>query len=250
MRTHPGSRTLIGIAALAVAALAASGPGLGATAKPSIHNFLPKLGSVGTVLDITGSNFSGTSAVTVAGTKATFTVVSASKITVTVPSGAETGKIGVTTKGGTAQSTADFTVVAPSGSGTMTASPTTVAAGANGQTITFTYTAAAGGTDDGALNLTVPSGWTAPLTTAAAGCTTSSVGTVTTIGQTIWVRGLTLAAGGTVTITYGATSGGACASGDGATAATTKGPVTWQVAERSIYSGRLADLAVSPDITT
>lgn len=251
MSRNLGLRALAAITALTVATLAASGAGAAATTKPpTIHNFLPKLGSAGVVLTITGSNFTGATAVKVAGYKATFTVVSASKITATVPSTAKTGTISVTTKSGTARSTTDFTLVAPNGSGTMTASLSSVVAGATGQTITFTYTAAPAGTDDGAVTITAPSGWSAPVVTAAVGCTTASAGTVATTGQTITVRGLTLAGGGTVTITYGATSGGSCTSGDGATAATTSGAATWQAQERSIYSGKLTVLASSPSITT
>lgn len=44
------------------------------------------------------------------GVKASFTVNSYIQVTAIVPSGAKTGKIGITTKGGTATSTAKFTV--------------------------------------------------------------------------------------------------------------------------------------------
>ena len=78
---------------------------------PGITSFLPTSGSVGTQVTITGSGFIGTTSVAFNGTKASFTVNSATKITATVPSGATTGKIKVTTPGGTATSATDFTVL-------------------------------------------------------------------------------------------------------------------------------------------
>ena len=78
--------------------------------RPGITSFLPTSGTVGTQVTITGSGFIGTTSITFNGTKATFTVNSAIKITATVPSGATTGKIKVTTPGGTATSATDFTV--------------------------------------------------------------------------------------------------------------------------------------------
>jgi hypothetical protein len=69
---------------------------------------------VGTLVTITGTNFTGATSVTFNGTSATFTVNSATKITATVPTGATTGKITVTTPSGTATSATDFTVTGPS----------------------------------------------------------------------------------------------------------------------------------------
>jgi len=56
---------------------------------------------VGTPVTITGTGFTGATAVTFGGVKATsFTVNSAIEITTAVPSGAKTGVIAVTTVGG------------------------------------------------------------------------------------------------------------------------------------------------------
>jgi hypothetical protein len=80
------------------------------TVKPTITSFSPTSGAVGASVTLTGSGFTGATKVTFNGTSAKFTVVSATKITTTVPSGATSGKIAVTTPAGTATSTTSFTV--------------------------------------------------------------------------------------------------------------------------------------------
>lgn len=80
-------------------------------APPTITSFLPVFGLPGTAVRITGTNLSGASSVTIGGIEVThFTVDSASQITAVVPADAETGAITVTTPGGTAISTDQFTV--------------------------------------------------------------------------------------------------------------------------------------------
>jgi hypothetical protein len=60
---------------------------------------------------ITGTSFTGTKKVTFGGVKATsFTVDSDTQVTATVPTGAKTGHIAITTPGGTAVSKNIFTV--------------------------------------------------------------------------------------------------------------------------------------------
>jgi hypothetical protein len=81
-----------------------------ATAAPTIGALTPDNGPVGTSVTITGSNFTGATAVGFAGTPATFTVVSPTSIATAVPAGAPSGAVTVTTSGGTATSTASFTV--------------------------------------------------------------------------------------------------------------------------------------------
>jgi uncharacterized repeat protein (TIGR03803 family) len=78
---------------------------------PGITSFSPASGTVASQVVITGMSLSQATAVkfgTVAATA--FTVNSNTQITVTVPSGAVTGKISVTTPGGTASSATSFTV--------------------------------------------------------------------------------------------------------------------------------------------
>ena len=71
---------------------------------PTIKSISPTSGPVGTLVTVTGSGLTGATSVTVDGKTASFTVVSSSEITVTVPSTAKTGKIVVTTAGGSATS--------------------------------------------------------------------------------------------------------------------------------------------------
>lgn len=78
---------------------------------PQITTFDPPSGPVGTSVTITGVSLTQTSKVTFGGVKATtFAVLSDTDVTATVPAGAVTGKITVTTTGGTAASATDFTV--------------------------------------------------------------------------------------------------------------------------------------------
>lgn len=78
---------------------------------PTITSFTPPSGPVGTSVAITGMSLLNASAVKFGGVAATtFTVNSNTQVTATVPSGAVTGKITITTPGGTATSATNFTV--------------------------------------------------------------------------------------------------------------------------------------------
>jgi uncharacterized repeat protein (TIGR03803 family) len=78
---------------------------------PSITNLDPSSGHVGTVVNITGGGFTGTRKVTFGGvTATTFTVLGATLIQATVPTGAKTGKVGVQTPNGAATSPKKFSV--------------------------------------------------------------------------------------------------------------------------------------------
>src|SRR5207302_10745756 len=130
-------------------------------------------------------------------------------------------------------------VTAHDGTGTLTTPTTNASPSQTRRTLTFTYTAAAGGTSNGGVTLVVPSGWTAPSTTSNnAGYTTASSGTVSASSQTITVSWLTLAGGNTCTITYGDTSGG----GSGVTATASTGAQTWQAQDKPNAGGALANL--------
>ena len=83
---------------------------------PEITGFTPTSGPVGTGVTITGSGFSGATAVKFHGTDAqSFTVDSGTQINAVVAAGTTSGTISVTTPGGTATSSGSFTLTsAPS----------------------------------------------------------------------------------------------------------------------------------------
>ena len=77
---------------------------------PAITSFTPTSGPAGTGVTLTGTDFTGATAVSFFGTAAsTFTVVSATTITVNAPVGSVTGPITVITPNGQATSTQSFT---------------------------------------------------------------------------------------------------------------------------------------------
>ena len=79
---------------------------------PALTAFSPDTGPVGTGVTLTGTGFLGASAVTFDGVATPFTVASDTRIVTSVPAGAGTGPITVTTPGGTATSAATFLVTA------------------------------------------------------------------------------------------------------------------------------------------
>jgi len=166
---------------------ATTGPALA----PAIASFAPASGPVGTAVTITGTNFTGATAVAFNGVSATFTTSSATTIQAVVPAGATTGPISVTTPGGTATSGSAFTVIpapvitgfapasGPSGSsvtinGTGLSGATAVAF--NGTSATFTVPS------DSAIQATVPAGaTTGTLSVTTPGGTATSGGAFTVL---------------------------------------------------------------------
>jgi uncharacterized protein (TIGR03437 family) len=65
---------------------------------------------VGAAVKILGTNLTGTTNVEFNGTAATFTVISSSEITTTVPTGATTGTVQVVTPAGTLSGNVPFRV--------------------------------------------------------------------------------------------------------------------------------------------
>ena len=82
------------------------------TLMPRITGFGAVSGSDDTVVTILGTSFTGVTAVKFGTVSATFTVVSDGEITALVPAAAITGRVSVTTPGGTATSPADFVITA------------------------------------------------------------------------------------------------------------------------------------------
>jgi hypothetical protein len=80
---------------------------------PTVSSFAPVTGSPGVPVTITGTNFTGATAVRFNGTNAPVTVNSATQIATVVPAGATTGVVSVVAPGGTGTSAANFTVTAP-----------------------------------------------------------------------------------------------------------------------------------------
>ena len=158
-----GSRPKISIDELAVTSTSAGG------VPPTITNFSPNSGLSETVVTITGTDFTGATAVSFNGVAATsFTVDSATSITATVPASATTGPIYVTTAGGTATSSNNFTV--PVLAITV---PSSIIEGDSGQIATVTATPAPTSdltitlTSSSATDLTVDGGTGAGATSTA-----------------------------------------------------------------------------------
>ena len=72
---------------------------------------VPTSGKVGAKVIILGTDLKGATSVTFNGTVATFTVVKGSEITTTVPTGATTGRVNVTTPNKTLKSNVAFRVI-------------------------------------------------------------------------------------------------------------------------------------------
>ena len=86
------------------------------TVKPTITTLTPATGARLSSVTITGTNFTGTTAVTVGGiavASGNIRVVSPTSLMITVPNTAITGRVVVTNAGGTATSAANYTVVIP-----------------------------------------------------------------------------------------------------------------------------------------
>jgi cytochrome c peroxidase len=163
------------------------------TITPAINSFAPTFGGIGSGVTITGTNFTGATAVSFGGRAATFTVSNSGTITTTVPAGASTGSISVTTLDGTATSAANFTVTSAPFALGSTPSSQTVAAGAS-TSYTVTISRSAGFGDN--LNFSVTGLPGATTATFSPNPTTgnSSTMTVTTTArpaqlapwQTLW----------------------------------------------------------------
>ena len=144
-------------------------------APPVVTSFTPATGPVGTVVTITGTNFTLASQVRFNNTVApVFTLNSATQITATVPAGATTGPISVTTPVGTGVSATNFVVIQP-----PTITSFTPVSGTVGTVVTLTGTNFTGATqvtfnNTVALVFTVNSA-TSITVTVPAGATTGFI---------------------------------------------------------------------------
>ncbi len=208
---------------------------------PVITSVAPGSGPAGTAVTINGANLTGATAVSFNGTAASVTVVSATKITTTVPAGATTGTISVTSAGGSGSSPGVFVVGSAPPAPAITAfAPTT---GSSGTSIDITGTALA------ATSLVTINGAAAAFTVVSdseviatvPGAATSGLVAVTTPGGVATSSGsFTVVAAGTVPLISAISPAGGGASGttltitgsglNGATAVTIAGsPATFTV---------------------
>jgi hypothetical protein len=174
---------------------------------PAITRLNPTSGLVGTTVTITGTGFTGATGVTFNGTAATtFTVVSATSITVTVPVGATTGAVTVTTPGGTSNGIT-FTVTLPA----PVITSLSPVSGPVGTVVTITGTGFMGATgmsfNGTATTFTVVSG-TSITVTVPTGATTGTLtvltpnGTSNSVTFTVTITSATLAANATAFAVY------------------------------------------------
>jgi hypothetical protein len=104
---------------------------------PVISSFLPTAALTGAKVTLTGTGFTGTTAVTVGGASAAFTIASDTELDVIVPSNASTGFIAVTNAKGVAGTGSSFTV-------TPTITSVAPLQGRVGTTVTLTGTGFSG----------------------------------------------------------------------------------------------------------
>jgi hypothetical protein len=104
-------------------------------ARPVLNSFAPGEGTPGTTVLLSGNGLRTTTRVEFNGTQADYTVVSSTEVRATVPAGATTGPIAITTLDGIAVSTQPFVV------GGTGAPSLTIHAGASTVTLTWPVTA-------------------------------------------------------------------------------------------------------------
>ncbi|MGN6531536.1 MAG: beta strand repeat-containing protein [Ginsengibacter sp.] len=240
---------------------------------PTITSFSPGSGCANTTpVIITGTNFTGATAVQFGGTNAaSFTVNSATQITAT-PAGGTTGAITVTTGGGTTTSAASFTVNSlPVASISYAASPYCSTSGTASVTQTGqiggTYSSAAGlsitgSTGDVNLAASTPGTYIVTYSFSNGTCsntTTASITITAPPSATISYNGSPYcSSGGTAAVTFSGTSGGSYSaspaglsinSGTGTITLGTSTPGTYTVTYSIGASGGCAAFSTSTSVT-
>jgi uncharacterized repeat protein (TIGR03803 family) len=155
---------------------------------PAFVSFLPTSGKVGKTIEFLGQGFTGTTKVSFNGTPATFTVVSNTFLTATVPNGATAGFVTVTTPSGTLTSNKKFRVTPQITSFKPTSGPVETSVTITGVSLTQTTKVSFGGVkattfmanSDTQVTATVPAGaMTGKITITTAGGTATSAGAFT-----------------------------------------------------------------------
>ena len=178
---------------------------------PTVTRFTPSSGKVGSSVTITGTFLGSTASVAFNGTRAAVTVVSSTQVTATVPPGATSGPIGLTTPGGSVTTPGHFLVL-PTPDVSLSVAPGTVTAIA-GTTVALKITVGASGGFAGLTTLstgTLPEGVTGTFSSLSLGPNLSGTLTLTTsasipASSTIEVRGTATIDGTAVTRTASAT---------------------------------------------
>lgn len=148
---------------------------------PIINDFSPTNGAPGTIVVIDGINFNGATAVKFSDTNAAFSVTSPTQINATVPTGATTGPISITTPKGTGVSANRFTVNA----GVPGIASFTPTVGLPGTSVTLEGLNFTGATAVKFNGTNAPFSVTAPtqiLCTVPAGATTGPISVTTPAG--------------------------------------------------------------------
>jgi hypothetical protein len=154
---------------------------------PTITSFNPTAGNAGTSVVITGSDFINVSQVSFNGTaQPTYTVNSPTQITTTIPSGATTGTISITTIAGTATSSNSITIDNTAPTLRISASPGSLKANET-STITFTFSE-------------VVTGFSSSIITVTNGTITNPVLSNSTVYTAVFTPTLGIKADGTVSV--------------------------------------------------
>lgn len=161
----------------------------GKSLAPTISSFTPTSGITGSQVTISGSNFTGATSVRFGTRLAAFTIVSATQIKATVPNGAVTGKISVTTAAGTGTSASNFTPTLSITSFTPTSGPPATVVTINGigfnstSTVKFHGVAASAVTHVSATQLKATVSSTATTGPITVTNTTGAVGSVRSVSN-------------------------------------------------------------------
>ncbi len=153
----------------------------------TVTSFTPIIGKSGTSVVITGSNFINVSQVSFNGTfQPTYTVDSPTQITTTIPSGATTGTISVTTIAGTATSSSTITIDNTAPTLNISASPSSLKANET-STITFTFSE-------------VVTGFSSSIITVTNGTLSTPVASNSTVYTATFTPTLGIKADGTISV--------------------------------------------------
>jgi hypothetical protein len=153
----------------------------------TVTSFTPTIGKTGTPVVITGSNFTNVSQVSFNGTvQPTYTVNSPTQITTTVPSGATTGTISITTIAGTATSSSSITIDNTAPTLNISASPGSLKANET-STITFTFSE-------------VVTGFSSSIITVTNGTLSTPVASKSTVYTAVFTPTLGIKADGTISV--------------------------------------------------